>query len=101
MLATGQKVIDAAYKYGYDSPESFSKAFTRFHGVSPKMARIKGTQLRLFNPLVIKITLEGGLVMDYRMEEMKSQKFIAMVREFSRGLNSRFQERSLANSRCQ
>ncbi|WP_455618407.1 AraC family transcriptional regulator [Eisenbergiella sp.] len=83
LLATGQKVIDAAYKYGYDSPESFSKAFTRFHGVSPKMARIKGTQLRLFNPLVIKITLEGGLVMDYRMEEMKSQKFIALVREFS------------------
>lgn len=37
LLATGLKVIDAAYKYGYDSPESFSKAFTRFHGVSPKI----------------------------------------------------------------
>ena len=25
------KVIDVAVKYGYDSPDSFAKAFTRFH----------------------------------------------------------------------
>ena len=33
------KVIDIALKYGYDSPESFTKAFTRFHGVSPVLAK--------------------------------------------------------------
>ena len=35
----GVKVIDAALKYGYDSPESFTKAFTRYHGVSPMQAK--------------------------------------------------------------
>ena len=29
------RIIDLAYKYGYDTPESFTKAFTRFHGMSP------------------------------------------------------------------
>lgn len=76
-------VIEAAYKYGYESPESFSKAFSRFHGSTPKQARQKGTNLHLFNPLVIKIKLEGGNIMDYRMEHKECQKFIALVRAFS------------------
>ena len=34
-IAGREKVIDLSYRYGYDTPESFSKAFSRFHGVSP------------------------------------------------------------------
>ena len=33
------KIIDIALKYGYDSSESFSRAFTRFHGIAPSKAR--------------------------------------------------------------
>lgn len=82
LQTTGLSVMDAAYKYGYESPESFSKAFTRFHSATPKQAKRKGTKLHLFNPLVIKITLEGGSVMDYRIEHRESQRFIALVRAF-------------------
>ncbi len=83
-LQTGAiSVIDAAYKYGYETPESFTKAFSRFHGVTPKQAKVKGTKLSLFNPLVIKITLEGGSIMDYRIEKRGKQKFVAKVRAFS------------------
>ena len=32
-------VIDAAYRFGYETPESFSKAFSRFHGCSPVQAK--------------------------------------------------------------
>lgn len=80
---TDSKIIDIAYKYGYETPESFAKAFSRFHGVSPKLARKNGTQLCLFNPLVIKITLEGGSAMNYRIEKTGKQRFIARVRAFS------------------
>ena len=82
LQTTDISVIDAAYKYGYESPESFSKAFSRFHGSTPKQAKRKGAKLHLFNPLVIKIILEGGSIMDYRMEHRGSQQFIAMVRAF-------------------
>lgn len=82
LQSTGISVIDAAYKYGYDTPESFSKAFSRFHGVTPKQAKRKGTELHLFNPLVIKITMEGGSIMNYRIENQGSQKFIAVVKAF-------------------
>ena len=79
---TDISVIDAAYKYGYETPESFSKAFTRFHNVTPNQAKKKGVQLCMFNPLVIKIIIEGGNIMDYKIEKKNKQKFIAKVREF-------------------
>lgn len=82
LQTTDISVIDAAYKYGYESPESFSKAFSRFHGSTPKQAKQKGAKLHLFNPLVIKIILEGGSIMDYRIEHKERQKFIALVKSF-------------------
>ena len=33
LAATEAKVIDVALKYGYESPDSFTKAFQRFHGI--------------------------------------------------------------------
>ncbi len=51
------RVIDAALKYGYDTPESFSRAFTRFHGVPPSQAK-HGAALKAFSPLSVKLTLE-------------------------------------------
>ncbi len=82
LQTTDISVIDVAYKYGYESPESFSKAFSRFHGTTPKQAKRKGVKLHLFNPLVIKIIVEGGSIMDYRIEHRESQKFIALVKSF-------------------
>ena len=39
-LSSGnEKVIDIALKYGYNSPESFSRAFTKFHGITPVQAK--------------------------------------------------------------
>ena len=54
LQTTDISVIDAAFKYGYESPESFSKAFSRFHGSTPKQAKLNGARLHLFNPLLIK-----------------------------------------------
>ena len=72
-LATGgEKIIDIAMKYGYDSPDSFTKAFTRFHGVTPTAARKDHVMLKSFAPLKIKLSLEGGYLMDYRIEKKEA-----------------------------
>ena len=70
------KVIDVALKYGYDTPESFTRAFTRFHGITPSSARQKGVNLKSFSRLSIKLSLEGGNVMNYRIEEKDEMTFI-------------------------
>ena len=46
-LATGKtKVIDVALKYGYESPDSFAKAFQKFHGILPSQAQMNGNLLK-------------------------------------------------------
>lgn len=55
-LMCGASVIDTAVKYGYDSPDSFAKAFYRFHGVTPSTARKNPTMLKMFAPLKIKLS---------------------------------------------
>ena len=83
LLSTDAKVIDVALKYGYDSPESFSRAFTRFHGVSPSAVR-KGAAIRSFSRICVKLILTGGSIMEYRIEKKQEAKIICRRREFTK-----------------
>ena len=83
-LANGkEKVIDIALKYGYDSPDSFAKAFQKFHGITPSEARADGSMLKSFSRLSIKISLEGGNTMNYRIEEKDEMILTGYKRRFS------------------
>lgn len=72
---TDDRIIDIALQYGYDTPESFSRAFTRFHGVTPTQAR-QGGNVKSFSRLSVKLTLDGGHMMDYRIEKRDAFKVI-------------------------
>lgn len=83
-LANGkEKVIDIALKYGYDNPDSFAKAFQKFHGITPSQARADGSMLKSFSRLSIKISLEGGNTMNYRIEEKDEMILTGYKRRFS------------------
>ncbi len=75
-------VLDAALKYGYESPESFTKAFAKFHGSTPRQVKAGGAALRLFDPLMIKITIGGGGMLEYRLEHRERMRFIVVKRAF-------------------
>ena len=48
LTRTKDKVIETALRYGYDTPESFSRAFARFHGLTPTQAR-RGGNIKSFS----------------------------------------------------
>ncbi len=82
-LSAGKvKVIDLAYKYCYDTPESFTKAFVRFHGISPSVSRRMGASLKSYNRLSITITLKGGNIMEYQVRKRESFTVLTKVRSF-------------------
>ena len=83
LLATDSRVIDIAMKYGYDSPDSFAKAFTRFHGATPTAARSGGAMLKSFAPLKIRFTLEGGYLMDYKIVTKEAFTVLANAKSFA------------------
>lgn len=77
------KVIDIALKYGYESPESFSRAFLKFHGITPSEAKKDGSRLRSFSRVSVQIILKGGNIMDYRIVEKEAFKIIEKVETHS------------------
>lgn len=83
LASSGVRVIDAALKYGYDSPESFSRAFTRFHGITPSQAKQAGAVLKSFSPLSVKLILDGGNTMNYRIETKGAFPMICKKRRVS------------------
>ena len=80
---TGGKIIDIALKYGYDTPESFSRAFTRFHGITPTQAR-RGSNIKSFSRLSVKLILDGGNLMDYRIEKRDAFKLICRKKQVNK-----------------
>ena len=53
LLSKKMKVIDVAFKYGYETPESFSRAFYKFHGIIPSQVK-KFCSLKSFSRLYRK-----------------------------------------------
>ena len=83
LAGSGAKVIDVALEFGYDSPDSFARAFQRFHGVPPSRAREPGAPLRSLAPLHIKLTLEGGSMLEYRIVEKAPFTIVGVRRRFN------------------
>ena len=82
LLLADSKVIDVAMRYQYDTPESFSKAFTRFHGISPSSAKKHSDKLKYFSPLIIYLFIQGGFNMSRLVIEIESCSDVAMQRIF-------------------
>ncbi|MFD0590354.1 effector binding domain-containing protein [Paenibacillus sp. GCM10027627] len=72
LASSTAKVVDVALKYGYDTPESFSKAFRRIHGLSPSEARTEGAKLKAFPRISFQLILKGDKDMDYRIENKEA-----------------------------
>ena len=66
---TALRVIDIAVKYGYDSADSFARAFVKQHGVTPSAARQKGAVLTIFSPMTFQINIKGAQNMNWKIEQ--------------------------------
>jgi len=72
LQTSSAKVIDVALKYGYESPEAFSRAFKKLHGIMPMSARNIGVQLKAFPKMTLHIKIIGDVEMNYRIEQKEA-----------------------------
>ncbi|WP_159883254.1 AraC family transcriptional regulator [Paenibacillus puerhi] len=72
------KVIEIAMKYGYQSPDAFTKAFHLFHGITPSESRLQGQSLKAYPPLTFQLTIQGGSEMKYRLEEKEAFRIVGL-----------------------
>jgi len=87
-----EKIIDIAYKYGYETPEAFSKAFKKLHGLSPTAARKQGAQLKAIPPISFEIRVKGEEQMNYRIEKRGAFKIVGLSRKVTTKDNQNFVE---------
>lgn len=66
-LQRGEKVVDVAGKYGYDSPTSFNRVFKSIHGMTPKEAKQSGAKLTSYPMLTFRLTVKGVQAMEYQL----------------------------------
>ncbi|KAB7671992.1 AraC family transcriptional regulator [Bacillus sp. B1-b2] len=83
LLHGKEKIIEIAFKYGYETPEAFTKAYRKQHGVTPSDTRKGIGSLQVYNPLVIQVQLKGAEPMKVRMVEKEGFSIIGIKRSYS------------------
>lgn len=86
------KVIDLALKYGYNSPEAFTRAFQKLHGVTPTMARKKGVALKAYPKISFQISIKGDVEMNYRVEKKGALSVFGVEEVFTTENNENLRE---------
>lgn len=56
-LQNGEKVIDVALKYGYMSADSFTRAFTKQHGITPRECKKETISMELYPPMKFQLCI--------------------------------------------
>lgn len=90
LLIDHVKVIDIAFKYGYSSSESFSRAFKSVHGISPSQAKTKGNKLKSHGKLSFNITIRGDEDIKYVIEKKPAFQVLGASIETTVELNENF-----------
>jgi len=80
-LQNGEKVLDVALRYGYESPTAFNRAFRAMHGITPSAAKKPNTALKAYPPITFQITVKGAIEMDYRIVEKEAFRVVGIRRE--------------------
>jgi len=80
---SNEKIINLALKYGYNSPDSFSRAFMAMHEVTPSKAREKGISLKAYPRVTFSLSIKGVVEMNYRIEQKNSFTVVGVKQRFS------------------
>lgn len=80
LSSTDVKVVDVAVKYGYNSPDSFARAFFNMHGLTPSEARLNGKSLKAYPRMTFQLSIRGGTEMNYRIVEKAPFKIAGIMK---------------------
>jgi len=83
LVNSNSKVIDLSLKYGYESPESFSRAFRALHGISPSKAKKEGRKLKAYPRISFQIQIKGVADMEYKIIKKEAFPIVGIEKRVS------------------
>lgn len=84
------KIIDIAFKYGYDSPTAFNRAFQSIHGIAPSLAKKESTMLKSYPAIKFSISVQGMEEIKYKIESRESFQILGKSCPLSKVLEENF-----------
>ncbi|ACQ54870.1 AraC family transcriptional regulator [Clostridium botulinum] len=89
-LQAGDKVVDVALRYGYESPTAFNRAFRKMHYVSPSVAQKEGIFLKAYPPISFKITIKGVGEMKYSIIKNEEIRIVGVKAPLTKNIDENF-----------
>lgn len=83
LINSNSKIIDIATKFGYSSPDSFTRAFQTLHGITPSNARNNGQSLKAYPKMTFQLSIQGGSEMNYRILEKPAFRIVGIKKRVS------------------
>lgn len=71
-ILNGESITNISYKYLYNSPSSFNRAFKKFEGITPRELKNSSNQLKLFNRITF---IENTINPDINYRIYKDKEF--------------------------
>ena len=87
-----ERIIDVALRYGYQSPDSFTRAFKKLHDVTPSKVRDEGVMLKAFPPIKFVLSIKGVAAMNYKIEKKGKMRIVGERKWVSTVDNQQFKE---------
>ena len=68
---SNEKIIDIAFRFGYETSDSFGAAFKNFHGFTPSEVR-NGKPFKLVSRVQLALSVRGGRSMNITIQKKKA-----------------------------
>jgi AraC family transcriptional regulator len=91
-LQRGDRVMDVAVKYGYNSADSFARAFERQHGFTPTIVRQDGVKFQIYPPLTFQIQIKGVHKMTCKIETKSAFEMFGVYGEVRSDMEKAFED---------
>ncbi len=91
-IKNGEKIIDTALKYGYNSPTAFNRAFQSIHGIAPSAVKTDGAAVRSFPAITFTISIKGAEEMNYRIETKEPFRIVGISIPIAKDLETNFED---------
>lgn len=87
-----EKITDIAFKYGFNSYDSFCKAFLNQHHVTPTQAKNPSCEVNIFPPATLEINVNGAQKIKFKICDLKEFEVYGISKNFNCQSSDRFKQ---------
>lgn len=87
-----KKITDIAFKYGFNSYDSFCKAFLNQHNVTPTQAKNPSCEVNIFPPATFEINVKGAQKIKFKICDLEEFEVYGISKKFNCQSSDRFKQ---------